>query len=892
MTDDKTDKAAGRVLLPSYVQPKSYDLHVKPDLKAYTFDGIVAIEMTTGKSFTEDESKKITLHAKELMFRSAEFQTPDGKVVKADEICVNMKETTVTFIFGESVPKSSEITLKIDFVGSLNNQMAGFYRSHYKDANGNDKIVASTQFEALDARRAFPCVDEPSAKATFLLTLIVPSKLECFSNMPESKRKTLDDNTVEISFLETPKMSTYLLAYCIGEFDYVQALTKYGVLVKVYAPRGRGASCQYALECGVKALDCFNDFFGVNYPLPKLDMVAIPEFAMGAMENWGLVTYRDADLLIDPDTASSSQKQRVCTVVCHELAHQWFGNLVTMAWWDDLWLNEGFASWAENYASDAIYPEYQMWDQFASGALSTALALDSMLSSHPIQVPIAHAEEVEQVFDGISYCKGASVVRMIKAVIGMGHFQKGLTNYMRKFAYGNTETIDLWQAWEEVSSMPIPEMMASWTEQMGFPLVKVVDEDWQDDKVVLTLEQSWFLSDGSEPPEDGKDKLWTIPILSCTPSGTQQDMVLMREKTATVTIPIESKTDWVKLNAGQEVPMRVHYSDEMLTRLSKAIESKELSSPADRVGLVTDAYALVKANKILSPESLMKLLVGYKDEDDCVVWQGLSSALLGLSSVLSADEKINTNYSNFAKKLVLPLFEKVGWDTKPDDGHLTSILRGIMVALLCDYCSDDNDVMKQANMKCEAFFEDPSNSKILSADIKVPVFKIYLKNGGKKEYETVKAYYYKAKDSAEKKTVLTSLGSTADENLKLEALDWTTSGEVKLQDFFYIIGSVSRSGKQGREIAWKYFQSNHERLQAMIANASPSLMDAVIMYSAGGFATLEKAEEITNFFKANPYPKNERKVAQMTENMRANGKMLVNLQESDLSKPQFFDEIF
>jgi len=329
---------------------------------------------------------------------------------------------------------------------------------------------------------------------------------------------------------------------------------------------------------------------------------------------------------------------------------------------------------------------------------------DSMLSSHPIQVPIAHAEEVEQVFDGISYCKGASVVRMIKAVIGMAHFQKGLGNYMKSHAYGNTETIDLWKAWEQVSDIPIPDMMASWTEQMGFPLVKVVGEDWQDDKVVLTLEQSWFLSDGSEPPEDGEDKLWTIPILSCTPLGTHQDMVLMREKTATVIIPLQSITDWVKLNAGQEVPMRVHYSDEMLTRLSKAVESNELSSPADRAGLVMDAYALVKANKILSPESLMKLLVGFKEEDDCVVWKGLSSTIDGLNSVLSADEKIQKNFSNFVKKLVLPLFEKVGWEAKPDDGHLTSILRGIMVGLLCEYCSDDDDVLKQTKSKCEAFF--------------------------------------------------------------------------------------------------------------------------------------------------------------------------------------------
>lgn len=256
MTDStKADKTAGRVLLPSYVQPQTYDLRVLPDLKAYTFDGIVSITMTTSESFSEEESKQITLHSKELMYRSAEFKV-NGTVVKADEIRVNLKETTVTFLFSESIPKASTIVLTIDFVGCLNNQMAGFYRSHYKDTQGNDKIVASTQFEALDARRAFPCVDEPSAKATFVLTLVVPSHLECFSNMPESRRRTLEDgNTVEISFLETPKMSTYLLAYCIGEFDYVQGMTKHGVLIKVYAPRGRSPSCQYALECGCKALD-------------------------------------------------------------------------------------------------------------------------------------------------------------------------------------------------------------------------------------------------------------------------------------------------------------------------------------------------------------------------------------------------------------------------------------------------------------------------------------------------------------------------------------------------------------------------------------------------------------------------------------------------------------
>ena len=441
------------------------------------------------------------------------------------------------------------------------------------------------------------------------------------------------------------------------------------------------------------------------------------------MENWGLVTYRDVDLLIDPVTASNSQKQRVCTVVCHELAHQWFGNLVTMAWWDDLWLNEGFASWAENWSADVLFPDYEMWNQFVTDHLSRALKLDGLASSHPIQVPIAHAEEVEQVFDAISYSKGGSVVRMIRGVIGLKAFQSGLAQYMKDNAYGNTETYDLWQAWEKSSGMPVQEMMASWTEQMGFPLVKVVKEDWQDDKVVLELEQSWFLADGSEPPADGKDKLWTVPIMSCTNDGASPDMVFMREKTATVTVPLKDKNSWVKLNAGQEVPMRVQYTPEMLKRLSAGVVSKEMS-PADRVGLISDVYALVKANQIMKPEDLINLMASYKAEDNCVVWQGLADAIGGLDLIMSDDEVLSKHFKAFARKLVLPLVDLVGWESKPEDGHLTSILRGIMISLLSKFCYDEAEVAKEAKTRCEAFLENPEDVKSLPTDIKSPVFKV------------------------------------------------------------------------------------------------------------------------------------------------------------------------
>ena len=623
---------------------------------------------------------------------------------------------------------------------------------------------------------------------------------------------------------------------------------------------------------------------------------------MGAMENWGLITYRDVDLLIDLLTASNKQKQRVCSVVCHELAHQWFGNLVTMAWWDDLWLNEAFASWAENWSANLLFPYYRMWDQFVTDHLSRALKLDGLLSSHPIQVPISHAEEVEQVFDAISYCKGASVVRMICGVLGFETFQAGLTQYMNDHAYGNTETYDLWRAWENASDLPVQELMACWTEQMGFPMVKVISEDWQDNRVVLTCEQSWFLSDGSAPPDT--NKLWMIPILTCTATGTQGEVTMMREKTATVTIPYTSKgsSDWVKLNAGQEVPMRVLYSNNMLSRLwSHAIPAKSLPV-SDRVGLILDSFAFVKAGA-MNPEDLIKLLASYVGEDSCVVWQGLSDVLNGLHSILQDEDIMCERFVQFARHLIMPLVDLIGWDDKnlnrpsgfssaDADDHLRPILRGIMISLLSTFCYDDLEVQKEARTRCQKFLADPvSNASSLSTDIKPSVFRIFLKSGAKAEYDAVKNYYNRAKDNAERKHVLNTLGSTPDASLKLATMEWSTSGEIKVQDFFYAMGSVGQSGKTGRDVAWGYFKDTFGLIKSMLSEASPSLMSAVIGNCAGGYASISKADEIEAFFEENPLPKNTQRIAQLTENMRVNGSFLTTLQSSALADEEFWKSL-
>ncbi|KAL7538749.1 hypothetical protein ACHAXR_008772 [Thalassiosira sp. AJA248-18] len=884
-------KTAGRVLLPPSINPVRYDLKFSPDFENFTFAGDTNIELTTTSSV--NVGNEIKMHAKELCFATASYVVKgvgDGEEKVADEIRVNIKETTVTFVFGENLPANASLILSIQYTGFLNNQMAGFYRSSYTDIHGESKIMASTQFESLDARRAFPCWDEPGRKAIFGVTLTVPKNMDAFSNMPELSNKTLKGGKKkELTFLDTPIMSTYLVAFCIGEFDYVQAQTSHGVLVRVYTPPGKSDAGVFALDCATKSLDAYDDFFGIPYPLPKLDMVAIPEFAMGAMENWGLVTYREVDLLIDPTKASSNQKQRVCTVVTHELAHQWFGNLVTMTWWDDLWLNEGFASWAENWAADVLFPSWSMWDQFTTGHLSSAMRLDALKSSHPIQVPIHRAEEVEEVFDAISYCKGGSVVKMARAVLGMKAFQKGLGTYMKRHAYGNTETFDLWKAWEESSGMPVGEMMASWTTQMGFPLVTVTGEKWEGNQVTLTLEQEWFLSDGSPLTGEEKAKKWCIPLLTCTSEGTQKDMIFMREKTATVTIALPSKDGWVKLNAGQDVPMRVKLTSEMIDRLGLGIKSKTLP-PADRAALLTDSYALVKAGK-MKPESLIKLLSNYIDEDSYIVWSGIAEILGGLDTVMSDDLVMSNNFKNFAHKIVMGLYNKVGWEAKPTDGHLGVLLRGMMIGLLSTFCYDDSAVAAEASRRFALFQQNHADMKSLPSDMRSSVFKIVLKNGGAREYQEVKAYFGQATDNAERKHVLGALGHSSDPKLKHSTLMWTISGEIKLQDFFYPMGSVRSSSREGRHIAWIFYKQNFKAIKAMIGNASPSLMDAVIVSCGGGFCSDEKANEIEEFFKANPMPRSSRKIQQTIENMRANANFMATLQSSDLAKSMFWSSL-
>jgi len=885
----KSDPKADRVLLPKDVVPSYYDLTIQTNMGGnWRYDGTVKIHVEVKNSVTS-----MMLHCKELHLEDVSF-VADGKEKKPivfTKVDYDVVWNTATIHFKEALPKGKGV-VEVAYTGLHNNQMCGFYRSTSKDAEGNEVVTLCTQFESLDARRCFPCVDEPAMKAVFKPTLIVPDGLVALSNMPVESETLMDDGiNRKFVFGETPKMSTYLLAFVVGDFEYVERTSDHGVLIRTYTPPGNKALGDFSVDVAVQALDLYDDLFKQPYPLPKLDMIGIADFAAGAMENWGLVTYRMVDVLIDSERASSQQKQRVAAVVAHELAHQWFGNLVTMEWWSGLWLNEGFASWMQQHCCAEIFPEWNMWEQFIIEAQAEALRLDALVSSHPIEVPIKHAEEVEDVFDGISYRKGASVVRLIHSFLGKKFFEEGLQVYMDRHKYANAETNDLWQAWEDVSKLPVKKVMASWTDQMGYPVVTINSMTWNADfsECELDLTQKWFIADGSEHP-DSKSKLWSIPLMASM-GGNDGELVnlgIMDTRTKKVTVKNASgEKTWIKLNGEQHVPMRVNYvnvASEIGSAFFDAIRNKEMVGE-DRIGVLLDHFALAKAG-LIDAGALMQLIAAYNEEDSFPVIAALESVLSSLNTVVRGNAELSAAFKAFCAELISKPCEAVGWEKRPEDGHLTNLMRTSLIRLQAKFRSSDPEVQRQATERFEAWSSDPiANDDQLPSDIRTSVISIVLASADDDAaYETCLDLIDQATSTQARKEIYLAIGATKSSDLKLRTLDWCTSGALKRQDFFYPINAISGGSQEGLELTWSYLQENFSRIVDYVRTASPSLTAALVNASCSGFTSEDKADEIEAFFKEHnehPIPLIQRKIDQLVENTRANAKFLLAIESSE-----------
>jgi len=876
-----------RKLLPTDVLPVKYDLTLEPDLERFTFLGLVKITCDV-----QVATDVVQLHSRELLVKSAKFtSTAEGASdLTASELSFKVKDQELAIKFEEFLPVGEGV-LEISFQGTLNDQMAGFYRSKYTGSDGVKRHLATTQFEAIDARRCFPCWDEPARKAVFGVTLIYPANLMAVSNMPPSRSEIIADGRRKEIFMPTPKMSTYLLAFCIGEFEFISGQTKEGTIARIMCCPGSISKMTYALTCCIKSLEFYNDFFGIPYPLPKVDMIAIPDFSAGAMENWGLVTYREVALLCDEKKVSAIQKQRICTVITHELAHQWFGNLVTMEWWDDLWLNEGFANWMQNFAADAIHPEWNIWESFVGSEQQMALNLDSLRSSHPIQVPIGRAEEVEEVFDAISYCKGGSVVRMIYAVLGNDKFQEGLKLYFQRHQYGNTETHHLWQAWADASGKPLPAMMGSWTEKMGFPVVKLLSDPFTGNPKEVKCEQSWFLADGSTADGDA-EKTWYIPVI--IGDGKTSITQTMEQKVSTLDFSTLDLAGWAKLNYGQHVPIRVLYPPSMVGRLAANMQSL---SAQDRIGLLSDAYALCKAG-MQEPEQLIQLISGYKGEKNDKVWAMLTTCLSGLDGILRQvlEGPAIEAWARFSEELAVPAFLEVGWETRAEDDDNTKTLRTILASLMAKFCSPGAEHMKVAKQKCEAFLQATSegqDSSALSADVRTSVLVCAMKaDPSTALFDKFVATHNKTDDGTVRQSIYAAVGNAPDKALRRRALDWALSDDVRSQDLIYLPMSVARSGKDGAEECFQWIQSEYDGIYAALGATSMMLFMHIVKISGVGFVTEEKAAEVQKFWEAKPVASKVGKALQQTvEQIKTQSQFAKRIKASKLSDPAFWKDV-
>lgn len=850
-----TEAQKPNCLLSDDIVPELYSLQLEPDLEEFTFQGAVCIHLKISKP-----ACAITLHAADLEIKASDvtlWHFAEPYPLTPQEVVFDPKAETATFIFNKEFP-AGRAMLKIKYIGVLSENMVGFYRSKYTTADGQTKHLAVTQFEATDARRALPCWDEPTRKAAFDVRLIVPKNLTALSNMPVETVKPIADTDLKVvRFARTPVMSTYLLAFVVGEFDHVSALTQNKTLVSVYTLPGQSAQGKFALDVGCRALDLYSAYFDSPYPLPKLDMIAIPNFASGAMENWGLVTYRENALLFDEANSSLIGKQRVGEVVTHELAHQWFGNLVTMTWWTNLWLNEGFATWMANFALDHLFPEWEIWNQFLSDDCASALSLDGLRSSHPIEVPVSHPNEISQIFDDISYSKGACVIRMIHDFIGADAFRVGMQIYLKRHAYGNAVTEDLWQALTEASGKPVKKIMDTWTKQTGYPLIQMTRRD---DRTCV-LSQKRFLTSGGELTETEAGQRWDIPLALeyHYQAGAVERVKNIFDGGDNYIVPLSQEISFVKLNIDQTAFVRVDYMPEQWQALGEAVDQGRLAV-ADRYGLANDALSLARAGH-LPPEQLIKFLSLYKNENNYSVWMMILGALGALNNITD-DDRYKIYFGFFARSMLRPLANKLGWEETHDESPQTKLLRGQALAALGNY--GDSKTITEARNR---FREHMSDARPADPNLRGTIYNLAAKHGDSEMFEAVKEMYRKETFTEEKVRLLVALGRFPD--CEASVLEYAfNSGDVRTNEVVYALAGLG-SNTAGRYSAWKFLTENWESIEKKYSG-SMNLLPHMITHICNGFNVAMDAEMMESFFRDHPAPGATRVIAEIIERISVN----------------------
>lgn len=816
--------SGGREILPKNVKPVHYAVSLEPFFDSFTFAGEEEIEF-----LVLNDTDFILLNVLDIEIQHASI---DGTDIEKLSISYDKEYQSVTFKLPKSFSKGDTPKLFLKFTGELNDKMAGFYRSSYQE-NGVTKYLATTQMEATDCRRAFPCYDEPSAKAKFSISVIADPLLVVLSNMDLKETIDVDGGKTRSVFHTTPVMSTYLVAFIVGDLKCVETHS-FRLPIKVWATPGSEHLGTYSAEIAAKTLAFFESKFDIPYPLPKLDMVAIHDFAAGAMENFGLVTYRTVDLLLDPEHTNINTKQRVTEVVMHELAHQWFGNLVTMDFWDGLWLNEGFATWMSWYACNSLYPEWKVWESYVSDTLQSALALDALRSSHPIEVPVKRIDEISQIFDAISYSKGSSLLKMISKWLGEDTFIKGVSNYLKKHKWGNTQTLDLWAALGDASGKDVIGVMNIWTREIGYPVLTVTEES---DKLVRVT-QNRFLATGDATKDEDK-VIYPIFLGIKTLKGIDETALLN-----TRSEKIQLSTDeFFKLNADQAGIYRTAYSDERWSKLGAAgVEGK--LSVEDRAGLVADAGALSAAGYIKTT-SFLNLTKSWTREANYVVWEQILNNVASVrAALLFENSAIRDGLDAFVLDLIDEKLSEIGWEFSKLDSFQEAQLKSLLFGA----------AVKSGHQKASKFALDAFEKFVaghhhaIHPNLRTFIFHHAAKKGDKKTFDSLFKIYSNPSAVEEKIAALSALGSFRDHELidKLCAM-LLDSSIIKEQDI-YIPMTGLRNHQDGVVKLWAWTTRNWDKITEKISPTS-SMLGHVVSLSAGGFTKEEQKQQVIEFFE-------------------------------------------